>query len=89
MAAVLACADSRVPIELVFDQGFGDIFVCRIAGNIATAEEVASLEYAVLELGVKVIMVMGHSSCGAVKAALAGEICTCNHVSVWCRSVLN
>ncbi len=54
-------------------QGFGDVFVCRIAGNIATAEEIASLEYAVLELGVKVILVMGHTSCGAVKAALSGE----------------
>ena len=54
MDAILACADSRVPPEIVFDQGFGDIFVCRVAGNIATAEEIASLEYAVLELNVKV-----------------------------------
>lgn len=54
-------------------QGFGDVFVCRIAGNIATAEEIASLEYAVIELGVKVILVMGHTSCGAVKAALSGK----------------
>ncbi|GAX73192.1 hypothetical protein CEUSTIGMA_g645.t1 [Chlamydomonas eustigma] len=73
MAAILSCADSRVPPEIVFDVGFGDIFVCRIAGNLATAEEIASLEYAVLELGVKVIMVMGHTSCGAVKAALTGK----------------
>jgi len=73
IAAILACADSRVPPEIVFDQGFGDIFVCRIAGNIATAEEIASLEYAVLDLGVKLIMVVGHTSCGAVKAALSGK----------------
>lgn len=58
---------------LLSSQGFGDIFVCRIAGNLATAEEIASLEYAVIELGVKVIMVMGHTCCGAVKAALTGK----------------
>ncbi|GIL84608.1 hypothetical protein Vretimale_14577 [Volvox reticuliferus] len=73
MAAILGCADSRVPAEIVFDQGFGDVFVCRIAGNIATAEEIASLEYAVLDLGVKVVLVLGHTKCGAVKAALSGH----------------
>jgi len=73
IAAILGCADSRVPTEILFDQGFGDVFVCRIAGNIASPEEIASLEYAVLELGVKVIMVLGHTSCGAVKAALSGK----------------
>jgi carbonic anhydrase len=72
MAAILGCADSRVPAEIVFDQGFGDVFVCRVAGNIATAEELASLEYAVLDLGVKVVMILGHTKCGAVKAALSG-----------------
>lgn len=54
-------------------QGFGDVFVCRVAGNIASATEIASLEYAVLELGVRIIMVMGHTMCGAVKAALSGK----------------
>ncbi|KAG2491780.1 hypothetical protein HYH03_009940 [Edaphochlamys debaryana] len=73
LVAILGCADSRVPAEIVFDQGFGDVFVCRIAGNIATAEEVASLEYAVLDVGVKVVMVLGHTKCGAVKAALSGN----------------
>ena len=72
-AAVLACADSRVPIEVVFDQGFGDLFVVRDAGNVATAEEIGSLEFGALILGTKVIMVMGHDSCGAVKATLAGD----------------
>lgn len=72
-AAILGCADSRVPPEIAFDQGFGDMFVCRVAGNIATPEEVASLEFAVLELQVKVVLVMGHTSCGAVKAALSGK----------------
>ncbi|MDX2165817.1 MAG: carbonic anhydrase [Deltaproteobacteria bacterium] len=72
-AAVLACADSRVPVEVVYDQGFGDLFVVRVAGNIATAVEIASLEYSVAVLGAEVIKVVGHSNCGAVKAALAGD----------------
>lgn len=72
IAAILGCADSRVPAEIVFDQGFGDVFVCRVAGNIATAEELASLEYAVLDLSVRVVLVLGHTMCGAVKAALSG-----------------
>lgn len=71
-AAILGCADSRLPPEIVFDQGLGDLFVCRIAGNIATAEEVASMEFGALVLGAKALMVMGHQACGAVQAALAG-----------------
>ncbi|MCW5890738.1 MAG: carbonic anhydrase [bacterium] len=71
-AAILGCADSRVPIEIVFDEGFGDLFVVRVAGNVATPTEIASLEYAVAVLGVQAILVLGHGSCGAVKAALAG-----------------
>ena len=71
-AAILGCADSRVPPELLFDEGFGDIFTVRVAGNVATPEEIASLEYAVAVLGSKVVMVLGHSSCGAVQAAMDG-----------------
>jgi carbonic anhydrase len=71
-AAILGCADSRVPAEIVFDRGFGDIFVCRVAGNVATPEEIGSLEFAVVVLGVKVILVLGHERCGAVKAAIEG-----------------
>jgi carbonic anhydrase len=71
-AAILGCADSRVPAEIVFDQGFGNIFVCRVAGNVATPEEIGSLEFAVVELGVKAICVLGHERCGAVKAAIEG-----------------
>jgi len=71
-AALLGCADSRVPIELVFDQGFGDIFVVRVAGNIATSVEIASLEYGTRVLGASALIVLGHSNCGAVKAALQG-----------------
>lgn len=71
-AAVLGCADSRVPVEIVYDQGFGDLFVVRVAGNVATAVEIASLEYGAAVLDVEVIKVLGHTNCGAVKAALDG-----------------
>ncbi|MHC0062975.1 carbonic anhydrase [Nostoc sp. UIC 10890] len=71
-ASILGCADSRVPSEIVFDQGLGDIFVCRIAGNIATTQQIGSLEFGSLVLGTKVIMVMGHERCGAVDAAIKG-----------------
>jgi carbonic anhydrase len=71
-AAILGCADSRVPSEIVFDQGLGDLFVCRVAGNIAVAEEIGSLEFGTAVLGAKVIMVMGHERCGAVDATLKG-----------------
>jgi carbonic anhydrase len=72
-AAVLACADSRVPVELLFDQTIGSVFVTRVAGNIVTPEIVASLEYAVAALGVTAIVVLGHSACGAIKAAMTTE----------------
>ena len=69
-AAVLGCADSRVPVELLFDTGFGDLFVVRNAGTLSTTAAIASLEYAVAHLGVPVIVVLGHERCGAVEAAL-------------------
>jgi carbonic anhydrase len=72
-AALLSCADSRVPVELVFDQSIGHLFVTRIAGNIVTSEIIASLEYGVAVLGTKVILVMGHGNCGAVKAAIEAK----------------
>ena len=72
-AAVLSCADSRVPVELVFDQSIGHIFVTRVAGNIITPEIIGSLEYGAAVLGTKVILVMGHSNCGAVKATIQGK----------------
>ncbi len=71
-AAMLGCADSRVPSEIIFDQGFGDLFVCRVAGNIATPEEIGSLEFGTLVLGAKVLMVVGHERCGAVSATIKG-----------------
>lgn len=75
-ACVLACSDSRVPVELIFDHGFGDIFVIRTAGEVVDMGVLASLEFAVDGLGVDVVVVLGHESCGAVaatKAALEGE----------------
>ena len=72
-AAVLSCADSRVPVEFVFDQSIGHLFVVRVAGNVTTPEITASLEYGVAVLGTKVLMVLGHSNCGAVKATIEGK----------------
>jgi len=72
-AAVLSCSDSRVPVELVFDQSIGHVFVARVAGNIASSDIVASLEYGAAVLGTKVILVLGHANCGAVKAAIQGK----------------
>jgi len=72
-AGILSCADSRVPVELIFDQTIGHIFVTRVAGNVVTPEIIASLEYGALVLGTKVILVMGHASCGAVKATIQGK----------------
>jgi carbonic anhydrase len=69
-AAVLSCADSRIAPEYAFDSGRGDLFVCRVAGNFATDEVIASMEYAVAVLGVPLILVLGHESCGAVDAAI-------------------
>jgi carbonic anhydrase len=72
-AAVLSCADSRVPVEIVFDESIGSIFVTRVAGNVANTETIASLEYGVAELHVPAILVLAHQNCGAVKAAMSGE----------------
>ena len=69
-AAILSCADSRIAPEYAFDSGRGDLFVCRVAGNFATEETVASLEYAVAVLGVPMILVLGHDACGAVDATI-------------------
>jgi carbonic anhydrase len=69
-AAILSCADSRIAPEYAFDSGRGDLFVCRVAGNFASDEMIASLEYAVAVLAVPLILVLGHESCGAVDAAI-------------------
>ncbi|MCA1455484.1 carbonic anhydrase [Bradyrhizobium sp. BRP22] len=69
-AAILSCADSRVAPEYVFDSGLGDLFVCRVAGNFASDETIASMEYAVEVLNTPLILVLGHESCGAVEASI-------------------
>jgi carbonic anhydrase len=71
-AAFLGCADSRVPVEIVFDQGFGDVFVTRIAGNVADPAIIGSLEFGTEVLGAQVLFVLGHTKCGAVSATMAG-----------------
>jgi len=72
LAAILTCSDSRVPAEIIFDQGIGDIFVIRVAGNIAATDEIGSLEYAVDQRGVPLVLVLGHTQCGMVGAVLDG-----------------
>lgn len=71
-AIVLSCADSRVAPELAFDTGLGELFVIRVAGNVANTSSIASIEYAVAHIGTPVIVVLGHQACGAVTAAIAG-----------------
>lgn len=71
-AVVLSCADSRVPVEVIFDRGIGDLFVVRDAGNIATTTDIGSMEYAVDHLGSPLVVVLGHTKCGAVTAAVQG-----------------
>jgi carbonic anhydrase len=73
-AAILSCADSRVAPEVAFDSGLGDLFVCRVAGNFVDRDNLASLEYAVDSLKTPLILVLGHESCGAVKAAIAAVV---------------
>ena len=70
-AVILGCADSRIPPELVFDQGIGDLFVVRVAGNFAALSQVGSIEYAVEHLGARLVVVLGHTGCGAIAAAVA------------------
>ncbi|GAA6616774.1 carbonic anhydrase [Scytonema sp. NUACC26] len=72
-AAILGCADSRVPAEIVFDQGLGDLFVVRVAGNVASQTAIGSLEFATAVLGAPLIVVLGHARCGAVVAAVKGD----------------
>jgi len=69
-AIILGCSDSRVPAELVFDQGFGDLFVIRVAGNVVAPSQVGSVEFAASRYGTRLVVVMGHSQCGAVTATL-------------------
>lgn len=84
-AVVLSCSDSRFAPEILFDQGIGDLFVVRVAGNVATPEVMASIEYAVTSLNVRYIVVMGHERCGAVKAAFNPQGFPEHLDSLWMR----
>lgn len=72
-AAILGCSDARVPPEIIFDQGLGDLFTVRVAGNILDDDTLGTLEYAVQHLGLPLVLVLGHSGCGAVQATMAGH----------------
>lgn len=72
-AVILGCSDSRAPVEMVFDQGLGDLFVIRVAGNIVANSQIASVEFAVEKMGTRLVVVLGHTFCGAVEATI-GEI---------------
>lgn len=69
-AIILGCSDSRVPAEIIFDQGLGDLFVIRVAGNIVAPSQIGSVEYAATTFGTRLVVVMGHSQCGAIHATL-------------------
>jgi carbonic anhydrase len=71
-ATILGCCDSRVPVELVFDQGIGDLYVIRVAGNVCDADEIGSIEFAVEHLGTPLVVVLGHTQCAAVTAVATG-----------------
>ena len=88
-AIVLGCSDSRVPSELVFDQGFGDLFVIRVAGNIVAPSQVGSVEFAAARFGTRLIVVMGHSQCGAVVATLEELLGHTNNQSRNLRSIVD
>lgn len=74
VAIVLGCSDSRVPVEMVFDQGLAELFVVRVAGNVCATSELASIEYGIKYLGIPLVIVLGHSDCGAVKAAVDSAV---------------
>lgn len=69
-AAILGCSDSRVPVEIVFDQGLGDLFVIRVAGNIVAPSQIGSVEFAAEEFGTRLVVVLGHTQCGAIRTTL-------------------
>jgi carbonic anhydrase len=88
-AIVLGCSDSRVPAELVFDQGFGDLFVIRVAGNIVAPSQVGSVEFAAARFGTRLVVVMGHSQCGAVTAAVEEVLGRTTNESRSLRSIVD
>ena len=88
-AIILGCSDSRVPAELVFDQGFGDLFVIRVAGNIVAPSQVGSVEFAASRFGTRLVVVLGHSGCGAITATLEEITGSATSQSRNLRSIVN
>jgi carbonic anhydrase len=88
-AIILGCSDSRVPAELVFDQGFGDLFVIRVAGNIVAPSQVGSVEFAASRFGTRLVVVLGHSGCGAITATLVEITGRATSQSRNLRSIVN
>src|SRR5437660_6436441 len=88
LAIILGCSDSRVPAEVVFDQGLGDLFVIRVAGNIVAPSQVGSVEFAAARFGTPLVVVLGHTQCGAVLATLE-EVSSRGHHSPNIRSIVD
>lgn len=88
-AVILGCSDSRVPAEIIFDQGLGDLFVIRVAGNIVAPSQVGSVEFAVEQFGIPLVVVLGHSMCGAVRATIDEIECPSEHQSSNVLSIVN
>lgn len=88
-AIILGCSDSRVPAELIFDQGFGDLFVIRVAGNIVAPSQVGSVEFAASRFGTRLVVVVGHSGCGAITATLEEMTGRATNQSRNLRSIVN
>lgn len=88
-ATLLGCADSRVPGEIIFDQGLGELFDIRVAGNIVAPSQIGSVEYAVERLGARLVVVLGHSRCGAVAAAIEDLARSARHLSSHMRSIVD
>lgn len=88
-AIILGCSDSRVPAEFVFDQGMGDLFVIRVAGNIVAASQIGSAEFAAEKFGTRLIVVLGHSSCGAIRATVDELLQPAEHQSPNLRSIVD
>jgi carbonic anhydrase len=88
-AIILGCSDSRVPAEIVFDQGLGDLFVIRVAGNIVAASQVGSVEFAAARFGTRLVVVLGHSQCGAILATLEQLQQPADHQSRNLRSIVD
>ena len=88
-AIILGCSDSRVSSEIIFDQGLGDLFVVRVAGNIVAPSQIGSIEFAVERFGAKLVVVMGHSRCGAIQATLDSLSCPSDNQSKNLRSIVD